>query len=98
MKKISEEHKKKINKSYIENKDKEEMTKQEIVKKIQEETKEMLLPTVREKMNNVAEVIKEKVSKSNGLTVSQILPLITRRSTADIATIQNKTYTFQASA
>lgn len=93
MKKINEEHRKKINKSYIENKDKEEIQKQEIIKQIQEETKEMLLPTVREKMNNVAEVIKEKVSKSNGLTVSQILPLITRRSTADIATIQNKSYT-----
>lgn len=80
-------------KSFNENRDKQEMEKQKLAKKIQEETKELLLPTVRSKMNKVAEVIKEKVSDNNGLTVSQILPLITKRSTEDIATIQNKSYT-----
>lgn len=74
-------------------KEKEEMAKQELVKKVQEETKDLLLPSIRNKMNEVAEVIKEKVSNNNGLTISQILPLITKRSTSDIATIQNKTYT-----
>ena len=34
---------------------------------------------IKEKMNEVAEVIKEKVSSNNGLTISQILPLITKR-------------------
>lgn len=93
MKKVSDEHKKKINKTYVENRDKEEMKKQQLVKKMQEETKELLLPTVREKMTQVAEVIREKVFNSEGLTVSQILPLITKRSTSDIATISTKSYT-----
>ena len=81
------------NKTYKENRDNEIIKKQQLAKKIQEETKELLLPTIQEKMKSVAELIKEKVSDNNGLTVSQILPLITKRSTADIATITTKTYT-----
>lgn len=92
-KKIKEEAKKKMSVTKIENNDREEMKKQELAKKMQEDTKELLLPTIRTKMNDVAKLIAEKVSNSNGLTVSQILPLITKRSTADIATIQNKSYT-----
>ena len=80
-------------KSFRETKEKEERAKQELAKKVQEETKDLLLPSIRNKMNEVAEVIKEKVSSNNGLTISQILPLITKRSTSDIATIQNKSYT-----
>lgn len=80
-------------KKFNENREKEQQAKQELARKVQEETKEMLLPSIRNKMNEVAEVIREKVSSNNGLTISQILPLITKRSTSDIATIQNKTYT-----
>lgn len=80
-------------KSFKETKEKEQIAKQELAKKVQEETKDLLLPSIRNKMNEVAEVIKEKVSNNNGLTISQILPLITKRSTSDIATIQNKSYT-----
>lgn len=80
-------------KTFKQNRDKEKMQEQELAKKIQEETKDILIPTIRQKMNNVAEVIKEKVSSTNGLTVSQILPLITKRTAEDIATIQNKSYT-----
>lgn len=79
--------------SYNKNKEKEIKKKEELVNQIREETKDLLLPSIRNKMNEVAEVIKEKVSKNNGLTVSQILPLITKRSTSDIAVIQNKSYT-----
>lgn len=93
LKKSSEEQIKKRKKTYIKNKDETEIKKQEIVKQIQTETKDILLPTIREKMKSVAQVIEEKVSSNNGLTISQILPLITKRSTSDIATIQNKTYT-----
>lgn len=75
------------------NRDKEEMKKQEIAKKIQKETKDILLPTVKNKMEQVSRLISDKLSNNNGLTASQILPLITRRSTSDIATIQNKSYT-----
>ncbi len=89
----SKESELKRQKSFKKTKEKEEMAKQELVKKFQEETKDLLLPSIRNKMNEVAEVIKEKVSNNNGLTISQILPLITKRSTSDIATIQNKTYT-----
>lgn len=93
MKKQTQEQRQKITNSYKENRDKEQIKKQELVKQIQEETKEMLLPTIKEKMNSVAELIKQKISDNNGLTVSQILPLITKRSTSDIATITTKTYT-----
>ena len=89
----SKESELKRQKSFKKTKEKEEIAKQELVKKVQEETKDLLLPSIRNKMNEVAEVIKEKVSNNNGLTISQILPLITKRSTSDIATIQNKTYT-----
>lgn len=84
---------KKQNISYNKNKEKEAEKKEELVNQIREETKDLLLPSIRNKMNEVAEVIKEKVSQNNGLTVSQILPLITKRSTSDIAVIQNKSYT-----
>lgn len=93
MKIKSEEVELKRQKKFNETREKDLQTKQELVKKVQEETKNMLLPTIHEKMEEVAQVIKEKVSSNNGLTISQILPLITKRSTADIATIQNKTYT-----
>lgn len=75
------------------NRDKQEMKKQELAKKIQQETKDILLPTVKNKMEQVSRLISDKLSNNNGLTASQILPLITRRSTSDIATIQNKSYT-----
>lgn len=92
-KKIKEESKKKMSATHIANNDRIEIEKQNLAKKIQEETKQLLLPTIREKMNNVAEIIKSRISDNKGLTVAQILPLITKRSTSDIATIQNKTYT-----
>ncbi len=87
------ENKKKSRDTFIKNKDKKDIMKQELAKKVQEETKELLLPTIHKKMEQVAEVIREKVSHNEGLTTSQILPLITKRSVEDIATIQNKSYT-----
>lgn len=78
---------------FNENRDKKMQVKERLVNQIKEETKDLLLPSIRNKMNEVAEVIKEKVYQNNGLTVSQILPLITKRSTSDIAVIQNKSYT-----
>lgn len=89
----SKESELKRQKSFNQTMEKEKIAKQELAKKVQEETKDLLLPSIRNKMNEVAEVIKEKVSSNNGLTISQILPLITKRSTSDIATIQNKSYT-----
>lgn len=89
----SEEAELKRQKKFNENRDKKLQQQEQLVNQIREETKDLLLPSIRNKMNEVAEVIKEKVSQNNGLTVSQILPLITKRSTSDIAVIQNKSYT-----
>lgn len=80
-------------KSFVRNQDKKKVEQQKLVEKVREETKNMLLPTIRNKMEKVSQMIAEKVSGNNGLTVSQILPLITMRSTADIAVIQYKGYT-----
>ena len=69
--------------------------KDDIVKQIQNETRNMLLPNIYKKMNEVAKYIEEKVSKSHGLTISQILPLISKRSVEDIVNVQHKGYTPQ---
>lgn len=89
----SEEAELKRQRKFNENRDKKLQQQEQLVNQIREETKDLLLPSIRNKMNEVAEIIKEKVSQNNGLTVSQILPLITKRSTSDIAVIQNKSYT-----
>ena len=80
-------------KSFVKNSDRKKIEQQRLVEKVQEETKNMLIPAIKEKMEKVSQLIAEKVSNSNGLTATQILPLITKRSISDIATIQNKTYT-----
>lgn len=84
-KKLSEIKKKNIDHNKVET--------QKLVKEIQDKTKDLLLPSVRDKMNKVAELIKDKIGKNNGLTASQILPLITKRSVSDIACITTKGYT-----
>lgn len=93
MPKKSETEKKKISTSRKKHIDEEKIEQKNLINKIQNETKDLLLPTINEKMKKVAEVISERISNNNGLTVSQILPLITKRSVSDIATIQNKSYT-----
>jgi len=80
-------------KARVKNNDQNKVKQIELVNEIKEKTKDLLLPSIHKKMESVAELIKEKVSNNNGLTVSQILPLITKRSREDIACIQNKTYT-----
>ena len=80
-------------KARVKNNDINKIKQIELVNEIKEKTKDLLLPSIHKKMESVAELIKEKVSNNNGLTVSQILPLITKRSREDIACIQNKSYT-----
>lgn len=80
-------------KARVKNNDINKVKQIKLVNEIKEKTKDLLLPSIHKKMESVAELIKEKVSNNNGLTVSQILPLITKRSREDIACIQNKTYT-----
>lgn len=74
-------------------KDKQSIKRQEIAKTIQENTKDMLLPNIRNKMNKVAKYIEENITLKKGLTISQILPLVSQRSMEDIVAIQNKGYT-----
>lgn len=70
---------------------------QELTNKIQQVAKDNLLPAIREKAEEVSQYL-EKVLKekdSDGLTATQILALITKRSTSDIAYLGNKGYTKQ---
>ena len=63
------------------NKDKHEMEKRELVKKIREQSKEMFLPTLQDKINEKANYIVD-ILKQKGEDVSniQIMSLIARRS------------------
>lgn len=81
-----------------ETKHRKKIQQQNLVQKIENETKEMLLPSIREKAEKVSELIVEKLKEDKeikGLTASQIIPLIANRSLVDIALANNITYTSQ---
>ncbi len=76
----------------------QKVANQDIVRDIQKATKEMLLPTIKEKAEEVSKYIEETVKKDGtgfGLTSTQIFEVITKRSVSDIATVGNKSYTPQ---
>ena len=76
----------------------QKVANQDIVRDIQKAAKEMLLPTIKEKAEEVSKYIEETVKKDGtglGLTSTQIFELITKRSVSDIATVGNKSYTPQ---
>lgn len=76
----------------------QKVANQDIVRDIQKATKEMLLPTIKEKAEEVSKYIEETVKKNGtgfGLTSTQIFEVITKRSVSDIATVGNKSYTPQ---
>ena len=70
------------------NKDKHEMEKRELVNKIKEQSKEMFLPTLQDKINETANYIVD-ILKQKGEDVSniQIMSLIARRSMYEVAGI-----------
>ncbi len=76
-----------------ENKDTEKVLNHEIAEKVFEATKEQLLPSIRQKAEEVSlyleKVLKEKDDR--GLTATKILPLIAKRSLTDTV---NTTKTF----
>lgn len=76
----------------------QKIANQDIVRDIQKATKEMLLPTIKEKAEEVSKYIEETVKKDGtgfGLTSTQIFEVITKRSVSDIATVGSKSYTPQ---
>lgn len=76
----------------------QKVANQDIVRDIQKATKEMLLPAIKEKAEEVSKYIEETVKKDGtgfGLTSTQIFEVITKRSVSDIATVGNKSYTPQ---
>ncbi|MBQ9318214.1 MAG: hypothetical protein IJR82_01090 [Bacilli bacterium] len=77
------------------NKDKMVMKKRELVEKIKEQSKEMFLPTLKDKINETANYIVD-ILKQKGDEVSniQIMSLIARRSMYEIA-CSNITFTPQ---
>lgn len=87
MKIKSNESELKRQKTVKKNKDKEEIVKQELVKQIQEETKELLLPTLQEKSvelsNKIVELLQNK--GKDKINNTQILSMIARKSINEIA-------------
>lgn len=84
-------------KTIIENRDKKEMAKQQLVNKIKEETKDMLLPTLREKIkeatNYIVDLLRNKgEEKVNNI---QIMSIIAQRSMVDVVNAGNVTFTPQ---
>lgn len=74
--------------------DKRQEDKKELVKKIQEETRETLLPSIKGKMEEVSDFIIEKV-KEDDLSSIQIMSLIARKSLSEIALGGQVSYTPQ---
>ena len=79
MKKFSDETISKRKKNLIENNDKKEMEKQELINEIQEKSKSMLLPNLKEKIidttNKIVEILKDK-----DISNIQIMSLIAKGS------------------
>lgn len=97
MKKNIEERTKKMVKTQNKNRDTEDIKKQELITQIQEETKSLLMPQLRNKMeettNLIVDLLKEKgESKVNNI---QIMSMIARRSLVDIANACNNSYSAQ---
>ncbi len=94
MKKISEQQKKKSRETAIINRDKKEIEKQELISKIQEESKNILLPELKKKMEETTELIVDLL-KDKDLNNIQIMSMIAKRSVIDIANVGNISYTPQ---
>ena len=93
----SEESELKRQKSFNQTMEKEKMAKQELAKKVQEETKDLLLPTLKEKTNELTNYIVDLLNKKGEENVNniQIMSLIAQRSMLEIANAGNITYTPQ---
>lgn len=94
MKKFTEETNKKKVITYKNNKDKEEMQKQQLVERIKEDSKEMLLPTLKSKMEETTQLIVNTL-KEKDMTNIQIMSLIAKGSLLETALGGGVSYTSQ---
>lgn len=94
---MEKELRNKAHESYIRNRDKKQIEKQEIVKKIQQETKDLLLPTLKEKTTEATNMIVNLLNEKGEDKVNniQIMSIIAQRSMLDIVNSGNVTYTPQ---
>ena len=89
---IIENNRKKIK----ETKDRKEIEKNKMVKKIQEEYKDMLLPTLKSKTEEITQKIVEKLEeRGENVNSIEILSTIAKRSLVDVATGNANSYTPQ---
>ena len=93
----TEEHIQKIKESNRENREKKIQEQEQLVNQIREETKDLLLPTLKEKTteltNYIVDLLKNKgEEKVNNI---QIMSLIAQRSMLEVANVGNITYTPQ---
>lgn len=97
MKKISDEQKLKIKKTIRENKEKKLQEQEQLVTQIREESKEKLIPTLKEKTNELTNYIVELLKNKGEEKVNniQIMSLIAQRSMLEVANVGNITYTPQ---
>lgn len=92
----SKETELKRKRKFNENREKEMKNKQEIVKKIQEEYKDMLLPTLKEKTQEITDLLVDKLKRrGDNVNSIEILSTIAKRSLVDIAKGNTVSYTPQ---
>lgn len=76
--------------------DKDIIKRNEIMQEIQKSANDFLLPEMKKKVEEVSQFVEERLDKGKlGLTAAQILPLIARRSLADMALAGHYAYTVQ---
>lgn len=97
MKKIKDKENvvKRRKKTIEDNKDKKKLKQQLLIKEIQENAHKELLPSLKEKMVEVADYITKRISDGEELNSTQIMSLIAKKSLVEIASGSTITYTPQ---
>lgn len=93
----TEESIQKQTKSFNENREKKVQEKEQLVNKIREESKEKLLPTLKEKTTQLTDYIVDLLKNKGEEKINniQIMSLIAQRSMLEVANVRNITYTPQ---
>ena len=97
MREQSEEAKKKREKAFQGNRDKKLLERENLINQIREESKEQMLPTLRQKTNELTNYIVNLLKSKGEEKVNniQIMSLIAQRSMLEVANAGNITYTPQ---